>query len=65
VERQESIGRDTIFMHKGGFISNPAASEMQKTSPHSIQEMHRLNNFSDIKKQESIVVSRAVNMINT
>lgn len=55
VERQESTGRDTVFMSKGGpALINVTASEMHKTNPTSFQGIShnrmRFQNMSEIQK---------------
>ena len=70
IERNESTGRDTVFMSKMGpaaFINGPI-SEMNKTNPNSMQAIsHQINvnnnrkrfqqNFSELQKQESVEVT--------
>ena len=75
IERNESTGRDTVFMSKMGpaaFINGPI-SEMNKTNPNSMQAIsHQINvnnnrkrfqqNFSELQKQESVEVTRIDHM---
>ena len=47
IERHESIGHDTVFMHRGSFLDN-AGSEMNQTSPHSMKPMNLISKLSEI-----------------
>ena len=65
IERHESIGHDTVFMHRGSFIDK-AGSEMNQTSPHSMKPMNLISKLSEIQRQESnMAVSKIGNTINT
>ena len=45
IERQESTGRDTVFMSKGGpALINITTSELNKTNPASFQAVSHQNN---------------------